>query len=538
MAKSAGQSPQPQPPRQTPPPDSSPSPPPPGNGAGHSFPFTPGASLSVREMSEIFNTALIGRQNFLRSLSDPRRDIYAECGYPSDPVDITLYHELYDREAVATRVVQVMPRESWQVTPVVYEDEDGQVTTEFERAFAEMVRNLSGPDNHHIDEEGSRLWGVAREADIVSGIGHYGVIVLGLDDTADMEQPARPDPERRIVWMLALPENMATVQEIDGDITSPRFGQPVYYSVTYQDPRSTTASPLYGPSSMISTRVHWSRVVHVSEGGVFGTPRMRPVLNRLLDLRKLYGGSAEMYWRGAFPGISFETDPSLGGYPTFDVNAMRDSVEAYMNGLQRYFALNGFTAKSLAPQVVDPTPQINVQIEAICIEIGVPVRIFKGSERGELASTQDDAAWNDRLKERQNNFTTPRVIVPLINRMINLGVLPAPKKGYHVWWPDLTSQTDEQKSTVALKLMQSLAQYVSSGGDTVVAPYDFLTYVWKVPEKTAVGIIDRAATRIEEVGAGSLAPPADAPPNKVSQMPNGSPDPSKPAPPPVPAKSA
>jgi hypothetical protein len=133
-----------------------------------------------------------------------------------------------------------------------------------------------------------------------------------------------------------------------------------------------------------------------------------------------------MYWRGAFPGISLETHPQLGGDVKFPAG-IRQTMSNYMDGLQRYLALTGVSAKTLAPQVVDPTPQIEVQIQAICIKMGIPKRIFEGSERGELASSQDSSAWNGRIRARQDNYLTPRLIVPFIDRLIAVGVLPEPK---------------------------------------------------------------------------------------------------------------
>ena len=41
------------------------------------------------------------------------------------------------------------------------------------------------------------------------------------------------------------------------------------------------------------------------------------------------------------------------------------------------------------------TPFIEVHLQAICIKIPCPKRVFMGSERGELASAQDDSQWND-----------------------------------------------------------------------------------------------------------------------------------------------
>jgi len=153
---------------------------------------------------------------------------------------------------------------------------------------------------------------------------------------------------------------------------------------------------------------------------------MRPVLNRLLDLQKIYGASAEGYWQAAFTGLSLETHPQLGGDVTIDASDVRNQLENYVNSLQRYLALTGMSAHTLAPTVSDPSSQIDKHIEAICIQLGIPKRVFMGSERGELASSQDDASWNDRLKQRQNGYLTPRVIVPFVDRLISVGVLPEP----------------------------------------------------------------------------------------------------------------
>src|SRR3990167_4660420 len=133
-----------------------------------------------------------------------------------------------------------------------------------------------------------------------------------------------------------------------------------------------------------------------------------------------------MYWRGALNGLSFETHPQLGGDVDTDDDAFKDMIENYRSGLQRDIKTVGYTVKSLAPTVSDPTPFIDGQITAICIKLGMPQRIFMGSERGELASTQDDSSWNDRLKHRQEMYVTPCIIIPFIDRMIATGVLPKP----------------------------------------------------------------------------------------------------------------
>jgi hypothetical protein len=266
----------------------------------------------------------------------------------------------------------------------------------------------------------------------------------------------------------------------------------------------TFASPEEGYStgnSQSTEKVHWTRVVHLADNlgssEVIGVSRMRPVYNRLIDLVKVTGGSAEMYWKGAFFGLSIETHPALGGDVDIDKTAVRDEMKGYFNGLQRFFALEGMTTKTIAPQVVDPTPQIDAYISAICIKLECPKRIFMGSERGELASTQDDSTWNDRVRGRQHSYLTPRIIVPFIDRLIWTGVLPQPK-GYSVFWPDLDSLTDNERADVAVKKTHSLGQYVQDNVETVMAPIDYLTRVLALRKGEAISVVEAAKQAVKQ----------------------------------------
>jgi len=231
-------------------------------------------------------------------------------------------------------------------------------------------------------------------------------------------------------------------------------------------------------------------------------PRMQPVFNRLYDLRKLYGGSAEMYWLGALPGISIETHPTLGGdvpMSSAEKTHQRDQLQNYLNGLQRYLSLRGMSAKSLSPQVVDPSPQVMTQIEAICIQLDIPKRIFMGSERGELASSQDTDTWSSRVQERQNNYLTPRVVTPLINRLIWLGVLPEPTS-YSIEWGEEEKLSEEDQSRVALARTESLVKYIQGSGENLIAPMDFLTRILGFDEDTAETMLE---ARLEEIESES-----------------------------------
>jgi hypothetical protein len=149
------------------------------------------------------------------------------------------------------------------------------------------------------------------------------------------------------------------------------------------------------------------------------------------------------------------------------------------------------TAKTLAPQVVDPTPQMERTIDAICIQCRCPKRIFVGSERGELASTQDELMWDERLVYRQMMYLTPNMIVPFINRLIRFGVLPKPIK-FSVTWPDMNSLTDMEKADISVKRTMALGQYTVDDVEPSVPFMEFLTLVLKMRKGDAISIVNAA----------------------------------------------
>ena len=452
---------------------------------------------------ELVLMAATSRQELLRKLFDPRRDINDECGYPvTANITSVMYRELYDREPIAARVVEVLPEESWAVDPQVFEDQSEDTTTDFEAAWATLGDQLRGEQSWfhgEADQKGHPIWEVLERADVLSGIGRYGVILLGLDDGKKLSEPVEPQDNLSLLYLRCFDESLASISRYDSEPTSPRFGMPEEYSLSFANPNSGISA-----GTLATVKVHWSRVVHVADNiatsEILGTPRMQPVYNRLYDLRKLYSGSAEMYWRGAFPGVSFSLHPQLIDSAEIDEakrDAFREQMESYMNSLQRYLFLEGVEAKSLAPQVSDPSKQIDKQIEAICVRLAIPKRIFTGSERGELASSQDSKTWNRRMARRQSRYLTPRVIVPFVDRLIALRVLPEPSQ-YVVRWPSLDVTTPEETAVVAERRTNALAKYVGGGVDNLIDPLSYLTKVLDFSKEEAMAILEDTAAFLED----------------------------------------
>ncbi len=314
------------------------------------------------------------------------------------------------------------------------------------------------------------------------------------EGTGPAKQPFQP--RQRLLFLASYDESLVQIVRWEWNIRNPRFRMPVMYRVTLTDPRDG-ATGVGLPYATVF--VHWSRVIHVADGHANATssetlaqPVLKPVLNRVLDVRKVSGSSAEGYWKSCFNGLSFETHPQLGGEVLIDKRALKDEAEMFQNSLDRTLVTSGMAVNTIAPQVIDPTPHLAAMVEHICIQIGVPKRVFMGSERGELASSQDDASWNDRVNQRRHGYITPRIIVPFIDRLIQAGILPEPE-GYSVEWPDLDSTSDMDKATIGGTRTTALAAYIAGGCDAMVPPLDFLVEWQGLTEERAAAILRNAA---------------------------------------------
>lgn len=424
---------------------------------------------------------------------DPRRNIDRECGYPEGETSASEYRDFFLKEAVNNRVVGVYPDECWSVDPEVYETEEEGTVTPFEAAWADLL-DAHNP-LHHL-----------HQLDLWSGVGRFGVMLIGFSDAAPMDQPVdgldaktgeptvQGSGEIKLLYMREFDETQVRVEAFDPDPKSPRYGWPTLYSLTVADFSS-------GDTAVSTTvRVHWTRCLHFSGlAQPYNRPRQESVFRRLLDIRKVASGSGEMYWKAGSPGLSFEALPqALESDVQLDKKGLKDQVWKYENGLQKYFALMGMTAKTLPPQVTDPTPYVVQHLQLIATSLGVPYRVFVGSEAAHLASTQDITTWNKRVARRQRLVIDPLLIRPFVNRLVSVGALPRPAR-YSVSWRDMNALSDKDKADVALKRAQALLAFVT-GDIEAVMPLDvFLTTVLGLTSREAAAAVKAASADRERL---------------------------------------
>lgn len=424
----------------------------------------------ANEFSTMF-TRYSSRLNRMRE----NRDIDKECGYPI-AMDAIAYKQWYLKEPIAQRVVTIYPEECWALDPEIYETPDPDVVTPFETALKKLYRR------HNVTSNLERL-------DLKSGIGRFGILLMGFDDGKELSQPVQeiergidnyqePKKVKKLLFLRVFDESLVKVAAVENRPYNPRYGRPVLYDINFAQVDDSVSPAITGghiPSQM--AKVHWTRVIHFSESEeVYGSSRLEVCINRIFDVRKVSGGSAEMFWQGAFPGISFETNPNLLMDAEIDQESLRAEMKRYSEGLQRYLAIVGVSAKSLAPQVADPRHHVDVQLLLIAMAIRTPLRILMGSEEARLASSQDMLTWNKRLRRRQQKVINPYIMDPFNHAMMMTGNLPF-VEDFTNDWPDLNTPTDSDRADIAMKMSAAIVQYVTGNGAAVVPPLHFLTLV-------------------------------------------------------------
>lgn len=432
--------------------------------------------MTENEEKRLMENAYTLRRELIQKMLNDTRDIDLECGYPS-AIKINDYATMFDRNGVGTRVVKLWPEECWNVIPEIVEDEKNE--TSFEKKWKELDKKF------HISDYLYRI-------DVLSGIGRFGVLLLGVNDGKKLSEPL-DKKNCELIYLKPLSEYVVTVKDKEKEATSPRFGLPTRYALKTE--------AVDGEMNAGETEVHWTRVIHVADNrGVsetFGTPRLEPVYNYVLDLKKTLGGSAEMFWKGGFPGYAFEATPErTDPLTTEEKAALREEFLNFSNKLQRYIALVGVTAKSMTPQIADPQPQFSTQLKAMCVTLGVPYRVFMGTEESKLAGSQDDKRWNRRVSKRQNSYLTPRLVRPLVDRLIELGVLP--EAGYEVKWPSLEELDPKEASEVAKNKTEAMTKYAAAGVEAVMGPRHFLTLVLGFTDDEADDITKEAETWVDD----------------------------------------
>jgi hypothetical protein len=385
---------------------------------------------------------------------DGNRDMYAALGYKKD-LKFADFLGAYDRQDIAARVVDLPAIDSWRYPPKFSDANSDE--TDFLKDWKDIANRLP-------------VWRTLKQLDRVTGIGRYGCLLLGVKGKGSLEtevgENTLTSPED-LIYLRALTEDKATIKEWEDSTNSPRYGLPLMYQVEVGTGDNTKTA-----------NVHWSRIIHVAEDsldtGVFGTPRLQRIFNRLADLEKIVGGGSEATWQVMDRGLHADMRDGFTMGPT-DEDTLSDEIEEYLHGRRRVVRTAGVDLQQLGSDVVDPTGLFNIIISLVAAAANIPQRILIGSERGELASSQDAATWAGVVLSRQANFVEPVIVRPLVDRLIKFGVIRPPKdERYKVAWRSLLAHDDQKQANVAQGKALALVSYAGEfEAQQIVPPAEF-----------------------------------------------------------------
>jgi len=419
------------------------------------------SDLSINEFQNIITNTLdrVALSNFFKTHKG-ERDVNKIYGYPEN-----LKHEHYQarikRQDISKRIVEAYPKACWGDMPKIEDDTETQELTEFEKSFIKLCKKLN-------------LIKYIKNLDILAGWGHYSVLLIGVNDGQDFSKPLNLNNlnDDDILYLSPRTEHLARISEFEQDPRSKNYGKPLYYTIESGGYASNDGGQLMSSKTQ---QVHYSRVIHVAENAltndVIGTPRLEPVYNRLIDLDKIIGGSAETFFLNSRGGLHLDIRDVSNNFEDSEKEIVVKNMQDYTNSLTRFIQTAGMDVEAINHNIADPKNHFDVLISLISATTEIPKRILLGSEQGQLASTQDFNNFQERVKKRQHNYCEYTILRPIIDFFINAGVLPTPKNNeYNVVWENLEAVDDLKKAEISLKKSQAIASYVNSPEASMMIP--------------------------------------------------------------------
>lgn len=407
------------------------------------------------------------------------RDLYQALGYKRE-LRYEDYYKMYKRGDIAKTIINKPANAVWGNHPKISEQDQKVIDTDEDSLNNQWKRLVK---EHNLYSQILRL-------DKLLGLGRYAILLFGFSDSTEFSKPLKTEDDTELLYIHPYSEESVKIQKYVSAKNDPRYGLPEMYQIQTVNPETNTKN-----QAML---VHHSRVLHVVEdpleNQIFGTPRLEAIFNRLEDLQKLLGGSAEMFWRGARPGYAAMADKDAT-FGEIDSDTMKEQFDEFEHNLRRWITVQGVKIEDLAPQVSSPKEHIDAQVMFVSMVTGIPKRILTGSERGELASTQDEKVWNNLIRDRMSTFAEPQILRPLIDKLIECNILNTEKEDYIVTWPKMSAMGEKEKADITKMRAQAIAEYLKTPGADMLIPPE----IWLRDE---FGYTEQQIADIEDIVGG------------------------------------
>lgn len=303
-------------------------------------------------------------------------------------------------------------------------------------------------------------WPKIKDADRRNLVGRYSALLIQFRDGREWNQPVDRAvvgrlKDKAIVKLIPAWESQVKPGNFDTDTLSETYGQPVSYNFNEQP---VGDDGTYGPVRGVT--VHPERIIILCEGAeddniLSGVPFLRAGYNKLLDLEKVSGGSAEGFLKNASRqlGIAFDKETKIenltktakeAGYKDLG-EALNDKVAKMNRGTDAALVMQAGTPSVLSVAPADPKPTWEVTANEFAASIQCPFTIQFGQQTGRLASDEDKTDWAKRCNGRRWGFQSS-VVERVIERFWTVGVIDPPSSGeVTLAWSDLLAPSEKEK---------------------------------------------------------------------------------------------
>ncbi|QGU89659.1 DUF1073 domain-containing protein [Erwinia sorbitola] len=376
-----------------------------------------------------------------------RTKLWDEFGYP-EQVDFDGYYRAYERNAVAHAAVHNLLDSCWVDSPTIIDGEEGRESTE------------TTPWEKQVTKLLKKHWPKIKDADRRNLVGRYSALLIQFKDGGDWKDAVNVTTvkslgEKAVVRLIPAWESQVVPGTYVTDMQSDRYGQPELY---YFNEQPVGDDKTYGPTR--SVQVHPDRIIIICEGSedenmLSGVPFLRAGYNKLLDLEKISGGSAEGFLKNASRqlGIAFDKDTDMASLKKSAIDAgfkdlgdaLNDKITRMNRGTDAALVMQAGAPSVLSVAAADPSPSWTVAANEFSASIQSPFTIQFGQQTGRLASDEDKTAWAKRCNGRRWGHQTALVTV-VIERFWLFGVIPPPASGeVTLAWSDLLAPSEKEK---------------------------------------------------------------------------------------------
>ena len=163
----------------------------------------------LQTLSELVTRANLASKLGIQSYGGDR-DLYMALGYPLN-ITYEEYESRYERQDIAKAVIDRPVSATWQGSLKLVETPDSSITP-----LEEAWKVLSGS---------LKLKNQFAKLDRLSGIGRYGVLLLGINDAPTLEGFANPvvSGARKLLYVKAFGENAAKILSYVSKPNNPRY---------------------------------------------------------------------------------------------------------------------------------------------------------------------------------------------------------------------------------------------------------------------------------------------------------------------------